>query len=77
MASGVEFDTDKSLYRPPQSNINKSSSVGNDQQQGVGGISGWLIRKGLAKSENSAQIILIGVVILNVVITIIMIKFFL
>lgn len=41
------------------------------------GMTRWLITKGIVKSERGAQVILIFVVIVNIVITFIVIKFFL
>lgn len=37
----------------------------------------WLMRKGIVKSSNSAQIVLVGLVIVNIIITFAVIKYFL
>jgi hypothetical protein len=38
---------------------------------------GWLIKKGIVGSENTAQYVLVGVIIINIVIAFIVIKYFL
>jgi hypothetical protein len=45
--------------------------------QNVPGLAGWLMRHGVAKSSSSAQTILIGIVVANIIITFIVIKYFL
>jgi hypothetical protein len=75
MASGVEFDEDNMGFRRPLPGGGFSTNKGYQQRQG--GLAGWLIKKGWAKSNSSAQMIMIGVVIVNVIITYFLIKFFL
>lgn len=41
------------------------------------GMAGWLIRHGWAKSQQSAQMILVAVVIIDIIATFMVIKYFL
>lgn len=76
MSSGVQFDEDKFNYSSkPQPNVSKMNN--GQSSSGGSGLSGWLIRKGFAKSENSAQVILISVLIINVIVTFLLIYFYL
>lgn len=87
MAAGVEFDEDKFSYAPARPvarpggygipNATFSRNVGMNAGSTEPGIAGWLIRHGFANSPRAAQGIMIGVVILNVIITFIVIKFLL
>ncbi|MBU6231712.1 MAG: hypothetical protein KGI45_03905 [Patescibacteria group bacterium] len=86
MASGVEFDEDNFSYgnRRPAAGSGFSSpgmyrGQASQPYSGSGGskMAQWLIRHGLAKSANSAQYILVAVIALNIIITFIIIKFFL
>lgn len=74
MASGVEFDEDNVTYARP------AARPGMPMQQGGyssgRGMAGWLMRHGFAKSNTSAQIVMIGVVVVNAIIIFILIKFF-
>ena len=67
MTTGVEFEEDKLSY-------GDKPRVGTPGAAGGGGPTGnepkmvqWLMRHGLAKSANSAQMILIGVFIVNII----------
>ena len=74
MSNGVEFEGDK-------------FSLGNQRPQfnqaGMGANSGepkmvrWLMNKGIVKSANIGQLVLIGVIIFNIIITYIIVKFIL
>ncbi|MFA6601907.1 MAG: hypothetical protein WCT02_03545 [Candidatus Paceibacterota bacterium] len=90
MSSGVEFEEDSfgSTTRRPvaqspySSPPNFPSQPGGSQMYGGGnqnvpGLAGWLMRHGVAKSSSSAQTILIGIVVANIIITFIVIKYFL
>lgn len=73
MSEGVEFDTDtQSIRRPggPAASFGQSSS-------GSSGIAGWLMRRGWAKSPAAAQGIMIGVVVADIIIIFVLVKFFL
>jgi hypothetical protein len=85
MSSGVEFEEDKFMSGRPST---PSSSAGNSNSHlpnlGYGRpipppntpkMSQWLMKHGI-KSEHSAQVILIGIIIFNIVVTFIMVKFF-
>jgi hypothetical protein len=78
MPSGVEFDEDSltSSYRRPGA-PGRPSVGGVYQRPPQGGMTGWLIRKGWVKSNGTAQVVLIVIVIINVVATYVLIKFFL
>ncbi len=84
MSSGVEFDEDRINYGAPQSERrNAPSSFAGSPTSGGANSFGrqpkmiqWLMDKGIAKSPNMAQMILIGMVIFNLVVTFIVLKFF-
>jgi hypothetical protein len=76
MSSGVEFDEDKIIYRRPAPGGSPSIGGGNPGRPSSG-MAAWLIRKGWAKSNNSAQILLVVIVLINIIITYILIKYFL
>lgn len=75
MSSGIEFETDMNSYRRP-------TAPGSGMPGGMGGgnegrgMTGWLMRKGIVKSPNGAQVILVGVVIANVIIMYVVITYF-
>ena len=85
MSSGVEFEEDNFGRKPtyPSQGANSfsgsygyqysadSSSV---QQKGM---VGWLIRHGIVKSATGANVILFGVVLLNILITILILVYLL
>jgi len=73
MSNGVEFEEDKyglSTNRPSNFSPVSGGSVSSKMVQ-------WLIDKGIVKSESAAQGLLLGIVILNVIITIVVIKYLL
>jgi len=84
---GVEFDEDKFGYsgaRMPGQNTNPTATREQSYYAQHPGPTGnepkmvqFLLRHGLAKSPNSAQVILIVIVIVNVIITYVVIKYFL
>ncbi len=63
MPPGIEFEADNMGMKRP-SNIEKTSKM-----------SEWLQSKGIAKSPSSAQAILIGIVIANIIIAYLIIHF--
>jgi hypothetical protein len=81
--SDVEFDTDMnsgSRYAPGISQSSPSSrNAGNPSYGGqqAKGMAGWLMRHGLAKSPQSAEILLVVVVIVDIIATFAIIKYFL
>lgn len=84
MASGVEFDEDKFSYGRPRPTGSMPATGGSAYPQtsyGSGeripGLTGWLVRHHLAKSENSAQYVMVGIIIINIIITFLVIKFIL
>ncbi|MDE2038192.1 MAG: hypothetical protein KGI69_03170 [Patescibacteria group bacterium] len=80
MASGVEFDEDKAAYggvgRPGGIQM-PSGGYSAGPAGAEPGMVRWLKAHGLAKSSRAAQGILIGVVIVNIIIMFVVIKFFL
>ena len=76
MSSGIEFDEDKFNYssKPQPGNTGGVTMQGRYPQREAGGIVGWLIRKGWAKSETSANAILLVVVVINIVVTVLVVK---
>jgi len=78
MSSEVQFDEDKFNYSvKPQPNFAGTKSQQYSSPSNVRGLSGWLIKKGWVKSESAAQVVLFVVMGVNIVITIVIIKFFL
>jgi hypothetical protein len=87
MSSGVEFDEDSFSYSakprvPGSVQGSQPNDYGgvpgyNTSNSNPHGMAGFLIRHGLAKSNNSAQIVLVAVVVLNIIITFIVIRYFL
>ncbi len=85
MSSGVEFEEDSfgsnSFRQPtnsPAISVNPTSLVGRFQvARETKGMTGWFIRHNLADSPESAQKVMIGVVILNIIITVLVYIFFL
>ncbi len=82
MSSGVEFDEDRwGGARPsagsPAGGFSGGSQMGGAPVYNYGGygggnakgISGWLQRHGIAKSDKSAQYIMLAIIILNIAIT--------
>lgn len=43
----------------------------------VSGLTGWLMRHGIVKSPQGAQIIMIGIVIINIIITVVALTYYL
>jgi len=86
MSDQVQFEEDNFSYNSskkssapgaPASNI--SVGYGHPQYDAniPRGMAGWLIKNGISKSPNSAQVILVAFVIFNVIITFIIIKYLL
>lgn len=71
--SDVQFETDiekaPSRFAPQQQN-----ELG--QQKYGGGLTNWLVNKKIIKDESQAKVILIGIFILNVLLTLFVIYFF-
>ncbi len=74
MSTGVEFDEDKFRYANPQrpGGMNMGGSSGARSSMNA-----WLMKHGLAKSDKSAQAILVAVVVINAIITFVVFKYFL
>lgn len=82
MASGVEFDEDKFNYgaRPARPGGIPSGGMGYGRPapaSNVPKMAQWLIKKGIVKSEGAAQGLLLAVVIINIIITFVVIYYFL
>jgi hypothetical protein len=70
--SGVEFDTDTQAMMQKMRAFNNGGNT-----QGVKGMAGWLIRKGIVSSESSAQKVMLAIVAVNIIITIAIIVYIL
>ncbi len=69
MSEGIQFDEDRAIYASRiQAATNKA---------GESGMVKWLMDKGYAKTPGMANGILIGVMIFNIIIAIVIIKFLL
>lgn len=88
MVLGVEFEEDSfggsSRPRPqdgqqPASSVNSSAytRLQDSKSSNERGLSGWLIRHGLARSPATAQTILIVVIVVNIILTYVVVKYFL
>ena len=82
MSNGIQFEEDNFKFDSSKSNtVSTGTSVGYGhpqyQKSEEKGMIGWLIRHGLASSGGSAQGILLGVVVINIVVTILIIMFLL
>jgi hypothetical protein len=73
MSDNVQFDTDtqsNAIHRPEQvAGFGQTTS-------GQSGMSGWLMRHGLAKSPAAAQGIMVAIIIIGVIAIFIVIKYF-
>ena len=73
--SDVQFDTDiqnNAMYARPK----PMAGFGQNSTESSG-IEGWILRHGFAKTRTGAQGLMIGMVVANIIITIIVIKYFL
>jgi len=87
MAVGVEFDEDRTGFGGPKPTgapsapgMNAAPVIysGSTKYVGTsGGLAGWLLAHGWVKSEHAAQFVMLGIVAVNIVITIVVIKLFL
>lgn len=77
-SSGVEFEEDSFARSYSQSGSNSSgnSGYGNTDERG-GGMAGWLMRHHIVKSSQGAQLFLVGVIIINIVITVVALIYYL
>lgn len=69
----VEFDEDKFQYGP----AGVRPGMQNIQSGAQSGMAFWLIKKGIVKSNNGAQVILIAIVLINLLIVFLVFKYFL
>jgi len=73
MSDDVQFDTDiqnNAMYRPgPTAGFGQTTSE-------ASGMAGWLIRHGWAKTPAVAQGIMVAIIIIDIIITFIVIKYF-
>ena len=73
--SNVEFENDFNPGQAPSQSF--ASSVQNAYQPQSGrGMAGWLVRKGIIQEESQAKGILLGVVVLNIILTVFVIYYF-
>jgi len=74
--SDVQFEEDFNS-RQPTTNGAQNNFVNPYTQQSTRGITGWMINKGIIKEESQAKGILLGVIVLNIVATLIIVFYFL
>lgn len=67
MSENIQFEADQSQLRNRQV-FNQTSTAK--------GMTGWLIEKGIIKDESQAGVVLGGIVVLNLVLTAVVIYFF-
>ncbi|MEK7501865.1 MAG: hypothetical protein AAB629_02990 [Patescibacteria group bacterium] len=80
---GVEFDEDKINYGIPRSTMRSTgasaySSAGFGQVNipaGAPAMVRWMMRKGIVKSVKTGEVILIGIMVINFIITIAVLKY--
>lgn len=85
MSSGVEFEEDNFGRKPIYPSQGMNSFSGNSSYQyspdspnnQERGMIGWLIKHGIVKSANGANVILFGLVLFNIIITILIIVYLL
>ena len=74
MSDDVQFDTDtqnNAMYRP------RPVAGFGQQVSSASGMTGWLMRHGWAKTPAAAQGIMVVIIIIDIIITFIVIKYFL
>lgn len=78
MAAGVEFEEDKNIYARPAQRMSMGGmpAYGSPAGLPVRGFAGWLIKRGWAKSESGAQKIQVIIIIINIVVTFAIIRYF-
>jgi hypothetical protein len=82
MSNGVQFEEDNFKFSSsqapkPSSNISLGYGRPSYDVPEAKGMTGWLVRHGLASGGNTAQVILIGIVVINIIITYVVIRYFL
>lgn len=78
MSEGIQFDEDKFNYSvKPQPNFAGTNGQQYSSSSNATGLAGWLIKKGWVKSESAAQVVLFGVILVNIIITIVIVTIFL
>ncbi len=81
MSSGIEFEEDGFAKNYGQKPQNQSQNIGYSYNNAYSsnpeekGMTGWLIKHNLAKSSGGAQLVLIGVVVVNIIITVVFLIF--
>ena len=81
MASGVEFEEDSFRYNTTRPGARPGAGgvqpfTGFNSGQNESGMVRFLMRHGFAKSPASAQYILVGMIITNIIITYVVLKYF-
>lgn len=80
MSSGVEFDEDKINYGAPSANNGMRRFAGSSRPvfaEKQPRMVQWLMNHGIAVSPAAGQAILIGLIVVNLIITYIVVKYFL
>ena len=86
MTEGIEFDEDKFSYAPPRANVGMNAGMNAAPQYSgygapqFGAKESWMVRflikHGLAKSAKGAQMVQLGIVVVNIIVTVIVVKYF-
>ena len=82
MSSGVEFEEDSfsrsygQVGSPAQGFSSGMNSYQSYAEPEAKGMTGWLIKKGIVKSPQGAQMMLVGVIIFNLIVTAIFLAIF-
>jgi hypothetical protein len=76
MSENVQFDEDQSGLATRAHNIANFAQPGGFGQSQVPGMAGWLVKKGIIKTEAGAKNFLVGVVIADFIAAAIVIYFF-
>jgi hypothetical protein len=82
MPTGVEFEEDTFGVKRPNPQATTSSgqysyaAADNASNSNESAMIRWLMKKGIVKSHAAGQAILVGILVLNIIVTFIVIKFF-
>ena len=77
MSSGVEFDEDKLKYAPRSAGGFSGGGGYTPGAENQSRMARWLMAKGIVKSPSAANAVLITLVAINIVVTFIVITYFL
>ena len=75
MSNGVEFDEDRNNFSP-RPVMTSGGYVPGNQTSNQPKMVQWLMKKGIVKSPAIGQVILVAIVIINIIITILVVNYF-